>query len=368
MTVFTQSLSHDLQRLPGASHAFVRQVYSPEGAAVRDIIERAVAEAPPWLAERAADQLRSLDNRRFFQGFAELAAAATLRAGGWRLDGLRSPGGLFAARRPDGRAVNVLPLAFLHSSRQPSDPDAVRRLQAALCRVSTKLSFIVIVRKWLPPNFSPEPVRHVVEMWLKEVESGGWDGRFAAYEDAEVMLEFGLTGEKVRPGRPPVRLTLGPFLGAHTIAVVERRLIQELDRARLGPYGDEPLLLMPIADQPFNVGRGYMRELLYGKPRWIRTSGEPGEIPWQAGLSGAAEPSLFKDPLYRNVLGVAFLERPLGAITSFTGRACSNPFSAGPLLPDELPLRTVAQHRIEEDCVVIRWFETKTRLTTLAGS
>ena len=72
--------------------------------------------------------------------------------------------------------------------------------------------------------------------------------------------------------------------------------------------------------------------------------------------------------LYRNVLGVAFLERPLGAITSFTGRACSNPFSAGPLLPDELPLRTVAQHRIEEDCVVIRWFETKTRLTTLAGS
>ena len=146
MTVFTHSLSQDLQRLSGASHAFVRQVYSPEGAEARDIIERAVSEAPPWLAERAADQLRSLDNRRFFQGFAELAAAATLRAGGWRLDGLRSPGGLFAARRPDGRAVNVLPLAFLHSSRQPSDPDAVRRLQAALCRVSTKLSYIVIVR------------------------------------------------------------------------------------------------------------------------------------------------------------------------------------------------------------------------------
>ena len=54
MTVFTHSLSQDLQRLSGASHAFVRQVYSPEGAEARDIIERAVAEAPPWLAERAA--------------------------------------------------------------------------------------------------------------------------------------------------------------------------------------------------------------------------------------------------------------------------------------------------------------------------
>ena len=44
MTVFTHSLSQDLQRLSGASHAFVRQVYSPEGAEARDIIERAVSE------------------------------------------------------------------------------------------------------------------------------------------------------------------------------------------------------------------------------------------------------------------------------------------------------------------------------------
>ncbi|MBK7758877.1 MAG: hypothetical protein IPI35_21275 [Deltaproteobacteria bacterium] len=61
----------------------------------------------------------------------------------------------------------------------------------------------------------------------------------------------------MRPPSRQVRLTQGPVLRRDTIAVVERRLMQELDRARLGPYGDEALLLMPIADQPFNVGRGH---------------------------------------------------------------------------------------------------------------
>ncbi|MBK7758876.1 MAG: hypothetical protein IPI35_21270 [Deltaproteobacteria bacterium] len=92
----------------------MRQVCTPWKAPRRgDIIERARRQERPSLARRARRRsLRSLDNRRFSRFHAELAAAATLRAGGWRLDGPALPGGPLRRPPPDGRAVNVLPFGL----------------------------------------------------------------------------------------------------------------------------------------------------------------------------------------------------------------------------------------------------------------
>lgn len=368
MAIYSETLRNDLQRLPGASHAFLRELFTPQAEPWREGLERAVAALPEWLRPRVADPLRSIDNRRFFQGFAELATLCTLTRAGFAIEPGPVSEPALRLRRPDGRRVNALTLALLHSARQPQDRELVRRLQTALTRVSSRLRFAVYVRKWLPPGFEAEPVRQAVELWLREVESGNWEGRFAAYEDEHVVLEFGLTGERARPGRVPVVMTLGPFMGGRAVDALERRMVQELDRYRLTAQGQDSVLVFAVADQPLAIGRGYLRELLYGKPRWVATSTTPGELPWQAALSADAEPCLFKDPVYRGVAGVVLLERVPGQPLQLSGRACSNPLATEPLYPRELGLRTVAQDRLEDERPVIRWFEASAPPVDLAGA
>jgi len=363
MGLFSRAMVEELQRLPGASHSFLKQVCSPEAAEVRESLIGGVNSMPPEVADRLAQLLSSLDNRRFFQGYAELAFAWILRSAGWEILGLGSTSRLLRALRPSGGpAVNLLACAFVHSGRLDLDEHTVSRLHNALGRVRSNLRFSVFVRKWLPASFDPEPVRRAVELWLRDVEAERWDSRFAAYEDESVALEFGLVGDlrtpqTVRDEQGPVLMTVGPFISGRTMGVVEHRLVMELDRYRLGPGGREPVLVAAVADRPWRLSRGYLREFLYGKPAWVITRAKGDGPSWEAGLSNEVEPCLFKDGLYGNVAGVAMVERdPLDALTVL-GTGMSNALSEVGLESSEFPFRTLARSRTEDGQAVIRYFE-----------
>lgn len=362
MALFSRTMVEELQRLPGASHSFLKQVCAPDGSGVREAVVRALASFPDPVRERLEELLGSLDNRRFFQGFSELALAATVQAGGWEIEALSGPSRLVRALRPGGQPVNLLACGFVHSGRLETDLRTTRRLHEALGRVRGNTRFSVFVRKWLPATFDPEPVRQAVELWVREVEAGRWDNRFAAYEDESVALEFGLVGDLQDPARiqgeeSPVLMTVGPFISGRTMGVVEGRLVRALDRYRMGDLGHEPVLLAAVADRPWQLSPGYMREFLYGKPCWVATSHEAGEPPWEAALSREIEPCLFKDSLYKNVAGVLMAERDPTDALLLRGRAMSNPLSDHSLLPGELPFRTLAEGRQDDGLPVLRTFD-----------
>ncbi len=366
--LFPDTLLAEMRRLPGASHAFLKQICQPGGDEARLGLEQAVATLPEGLHPRLIELLHSLDNRRFFQGFSELSALVVLRKSGWRLSAAPRPGPIFRLERPGGTAVNAIVLAFLTAGRMGVEERAILALRESLDRVGSRLRFGVFVRKWLPHDFRPEPVRQAVEMWLREVESGNWDGRFAAYEDESVSLEFGLTGEVARPGQSLVVLTLGPFMSGRAVRAIEATSVRALDRYRLGPHGKEPVILVAVGDQPWQLSRGYMREFLYGKPRWTATSGSPDRERWEAGFVEAEpDPCLFKDPLYKQVPGVVLLERPIYDALGLIGRAYSNPFAPEPLRPEELPFRTLAQHRRDGEASVVRWYQKEERVIRLGA-
>lgn len=368
LRLFPESLVAEMSALPGAAHSFLRQMCVPEAAPQREALERAVSLLPASLAEHVIDQLRSVDNRRFFQGFVEVACATILLQAGWEIDGVRQPGAMITALRPSGELINVLPLSFIRSGQPEIDAVGLERLRGALSRVSSRMRFAVYVRKWLPVAFNPEPVRQAVELWLREVEHGRWQGRFAAYEDDSVVLEFGLAGSRAKAGTSPVIMTMGPFLAGRTVAVLEHRVITELDRYRVGPNGLEPVLVMAMADQPWQITRGYSREFLYGKPRWIATTDEASETPWQACINADREPCLFKDPLYRPLVGLSLLERVPGSPLSLTGRCYANPFGTAPLEPGELPLRTLAEFKRDEEArPIMRWFGDRSGVLELGA-
>lgn len=354
MSLFPDALLSDLERLPGASHTFLKQLAAPEAEPLRRRLDAIARQVGVPVARRWSEVLRSLDNRRFFQGYAEAATAELLTASGWQVRDLSWPGPALVARGLDGRTVHAMVLAFIHQVRPGPDRATIARLVDALNRIGSRSRIAVLVRRWLPHDFDPEPVRHAVDLWLHDVDQRGWDGRYAAYEDEHVSLEFGLTGEKTN-GRGVVAFAIGPFFGQKVLEAVERRMLQELDAYRLGPRSRIPVLAACVADQPWAIPPGYLRDLLYGKPDLQVLTADGDERVHEYAFGNDRAPCLFRDPLYRFVSGLLVIDRTEAGEWRFS--ACLNPWAERPIRADELACPALAVDRWDDDRAVVRWHE-----------
>lgn len=339
MELFPDRLVSDLGRMPGASHSFLKQICSPDGAVVRAGLEAAVERLGEPLATRAQELLGSLDNRRFFQGFAEVATASALGRAGWGVRTLHPPGPRIELVSPRGTPTVLSVLAFVHQTRPGGEEETRKRLLDALDRVTSRRRIAVLVRRWLPHDFDPEPVRRAIDLWLTQVETGKWEGRYAAYDDEQISLEFCLTGERARARQSPVALTLGPFYAHRSLEVLEPRVVQELDRHRASSMRQSPLLLACVADQPWALNEGYLREFLYGRAR--RISNEDGVSEVEFG--GSSSVCVFRDPLYAGVAGLLLVDRRPAHPEHVRVRAWLNPWATDRLSPGDVGLRCFAE-------------------------
>jgi len=330
MELFPERLVSDLARLPGGSHTYLKQVCGPDGSAVRDCLQRATERLGPVYEDRAADLLSSLDNRRFFQGFAEVATLSLLARAGWRLTRLVQPGPRIELVSPSGQPTALLVLAFLQQTRPGAEEETQRVLREALGRVRSKLRFVALVRRWLPHDFNPEPVRRAVEIWLGRMARAGSGERYATYDDEHVSLEFCVTGERVRGRQSPLALVMGPFLAHRTLSVVEPRVVAEADRHVNGPLRGLPAVLSLVADQPWALTPGYLRDLLLGRPD--RTACEGGVTTETYGAAGSV--ALFRDPAYTSLSGLMLIDRRPAEPTRVRARAWHNPWASVPVPQD----------------------------------
>lgn len=352
MALFPDALLGDLRALPGAEHSFLKQLAQADGADTRAWIQAAVDRVGGAVADRWADVLGSLDNRRFFQGYAELASSEVLGQRGWRITDLSWPGPSLTARDPVGEPYHLLALGFIKQVR-PADRVAVQRLSRALDRVGSRARIVVLVRRWLPHDFDPEPVRRAIEMWLREVDRSGWDGRYAEYRDEHVDLEFALTGEQAREGQGVVALSLGPYDAHRTMEALEQRIVSELDAWRLSAWSEQPVVLGLVSDQRWDLPQGYLRELLYGKP--VRQETHAHEPRYTATFGVEMTPCLFRDPLYRALSAVVLVERVPGRTAPAASRSFVNPWADHQLQVDALPGRVFAVHGREGDAATMAW-------------
>ena len=179
MPLFPDRLVNEIRRLPGGQHSFLAQVCSEEGRRHRLVLETLLEQLGEPLASRLPPLFTSLDNRRFFQAYAELVTAALLQRGPYRVHELVGTPPLLRARRLSGSPLNVAVLSFIHKSRLLPDRENISRLVAALERLGGEHGLLPVVHRWLPHDFEPEPIRRAVELWLEEVRKGQWEGRYA---------------------------------------------------------------------------------------------------------------------------------------------------------------------------------------------
>jgi hypothetical protein len=357
MRLFSDPFVEKIRAMPDECSSFLGELCSPSAERVRSLLDKALTSLRPELATGISARMSSLDNRRFFQGFAELATAQVLEQAGWDVQVGDGQHAALRVSRNGGVPVNVMVLAFIQPHDPQMDPATIERLRQALARVRSDLRFSVFVRRWLPTGFNPEPVRQAVDLWLQEVEAGRWEGHFAGYEDAGVSLEFSLSGERADESQSPVVMVLGPFLTGRSVQRLEHSLVRRLDRYRMSSFGNQPLLVATVANRPWALSRGYVREFLYGKPRWVATD-KAAKVPWKACLSLERDPCVFKDEHYQTVAGLLMLERDPLQAAGLQGRAYANPFAEHVLQVDDLPFPVLAESSREEDgAVVLSWHQ-----------
>lgn len=357
MSLFSDRLVEDMRRLSGGQHSFLHQLCGPRAGRHRSALDSLVETAAGPLAERARPMLTSLDNRRFFQGWAELAAAAALARGRLRVHEVVQPGAYLRAHSIAGEPVNVAVLSYIHKGRPDVDRASVQRLVAALNRVGSRQRLVVVVHGRLPQDFDLEEIRRAVDTWLGEVERGQWQGRYATFIDESrgIHLEFGLTGRTSRGG-DRVCVSIGPFPGPASLAAAEPRILAELDRYSIGPHAGTPLLLVCAGDQPWSVTPGYMRDFLYGPPCCMESYRDGDSSDIELWYAKQPAPTLFRDPVYSDLCGVLWLGRRAEEPTSIQLQAFLNPWSRQPLEPDALPgCPVLGLHRWQDGQAVLRW-------------
>jgi hypothetical protein len=123
MRLYNKELVTDVRAMPGAKHTFLKQVCASGASRYRNAIEALVDPLAEPLSERAAELLTSLDNRRFFQGHAEVLAATLLSRGAFRPKSLAKPGPVIVAERLNGQALHLLVTSFIFKHHPPAqDP------------------------------------------------------------------------------------------------------------------------------------------------------------------------------------------------------------------------------------------------------
>ena len=301
--------------------------------------------------ERWLESLRSMDDKRFFQGYAEAISSAFLAQSGWAVVDVCSPKPCVVLRHPDGREQRLVTMAFLQPPPDLHQEQALTKLARIVNRTTSDRRITILVRKWAAHNFDPEPIRRCIEVWLDSIKKGERRGRYATFEDDHVQLEFTRTDEPTQPGQGAVSFVLAPANGMHTIEVVESRLVYELDNLlQANPHGGDVLVSL-VTNTGWALAPGLIRSLLYGRPVWQVTNGEPHHQ--RFGFKLGDSPALFQESLYNRVTAALVVDHPTDR--GPCGRAYFNPWATSPLGETDLVCASFLPDESKEDLRVMRW-------------
>jgi len=354
MQLFSDALLNTLSNQGGADDSILTRMAGGPERNVLQHLNTLFDSAGEAVQDRWVESLRSTDNRRFFQGFGEAISAAFMARAGWNVVDICSPRPCVILRHPDGRELRIVTLAFLKTPPRLAELEAKKTLARVVNRADSDHRITILVRKWEPHDFDPEPVRRCVDIWIDALRKGDWKGRYATYEDDHIHLEFARTEEPAKPGEGAVSFLLAPTNGLHTMEVVETRLVYELDNILNKAPQDANILVSLVTNTVWGLPPGLVRSLFYGRPVWSVADGDPDNRKFGFQLSEDA--ALFQDPRYSPVSGVLVVDQPKGL--GPCGRAYSNPWASHPISSPDLACACFGQERAEMDngYRVMRWY------------
>ena len=353
MQLYSDKLLNDLAGKKAVADSILSQMASGPSRQVLHHINTLYDAAGSPVQDRWSESLRSTDNRKFFQGFGEAISAAFMARAGWRIADVCSPRPCLVLEHPDGRVLRIVTLAFLKNPPRQEDAEARATLARVVNRADSDKRITILVHKWDPHAFDPEPVRRCVDVWLDAIRKGEWSGRCASYEDDNIKLEFRRTDDPKRSGDGAVSFLLAPSNGLHTMDIVESRLVYELDNIMGQAPKDASFILSLVTNTSWGLPPGLVRSLFYGRPIWTVADGTPDHRRY--GFQLGEEPALFQEEQYAGLGGTLIVDQPEGR--GPCGRAYLNPWARSPLQSSDVACAVFEKEREEEEngFRVMRW-------------
>ncbi len=338
-TLFTEEFLAGIEEVPTPSQSFVVtlcQRNEPAILAFKEQIDGWFGRLREDAQDHYRERLQSLDNQEFFQAFTEMVLHELALNNSMKI--LTYPdteNESLAIALPNGHGSfaaavqSFIPEIQVRGSMRP-----FRRLLRELGGIEHRFLFSVYLKRWLPFDFDPQPIRRALEVWLNSLEDTNWEGKYAEYRDDHIHLEFSILDRLRQPRTDLVKFRITPLRTPHVLiklgAVVEERL-----QALVAQAGqDTPLVLVLFGNEEWDLPANYLEDFLYNKANFTfnwTTRGGRTECVKRYQPNGRGE-AIFAQPQARLLSAVLMIDKTWERDRAvFSMRVYHNPWCEKPL-------------------------------------
>ena len=342
--LFSPELRAELERLPRPHSSFLVSLLTreePAIAAFRDQITTWWSHLGESARPHYAERLRSMDNSGFFQAFGELAVHEILRyhdirvheyatqAGGWMTARAGMNGG--------GQDFGLGVLSYLPETQIRGSMSVYRHLIRELNQISHHYYFSVYLKRWLPYDFDPRPIKRALEVWLDSLDDGSWHGKYAEYRDDNIHLEFSILDKLNSDHRDLVRFRIAPLRTPEVLERIVECVDQLMEGAEREGANGKPLVATVFSNEDWSLPEMFLLDFFYGKAdyafNWSTHGGRKERV--RAMQQSSSKYGVFSLEKYSNVSAVVMTDKEWDRDkVVFSLRVLHNPWAKHPLPRD----------------------------------
>ena len=284
------------------------------------------------------DRLRSLENDEFFQAFGELAVHEIMRYHGIRIHRYSaSPGGWMTAASGSGGSSTEFGLAVLSDLPEVQvrgSMSVFRHLIRELNQIQHHYYFSVYLKRWLPYDFDPRPIKRALEVWLGSLDEGSWHGKYAEYRDDNIHLEFSILDKLNEERRDLVRFRISPLRTPQALERIVDCVDRLMESARASGIGGQPLVASVFSNEDWALPEMFTLDHFYGKPdysfNWSTHGGRHERV--RTVQQASSKYGIFSDDKYRDLSAIVMTDKEWDRDkVVFSLRVLHNPWAENPL-------------------------------------
>ncbi len=362
--LYGPELQKELAALPRPHPSFLVSLLTRDESAIvafRVQIETWWGNIDGEAKERYAGRLQSLENEVFFQAFAELAVHEILRYHDVRVDGHATvPGGTMrAVSGDDPEPFGLGVIAYLPEVQIRGSMSVYRHLVRELNQIHHHYYFSVYLKRWLPYDFDPRPIKRALEVWLDSLDDGSWHGKYAEYRDENIHLEFSILDKLNEDRRDLVRFRISPLRAPEVLDRVGESVTTLVNEANAGPHSELPLVATVFSNEDWALPESFLHDYVYGKAdyafNWTTHGGRSERL--KAYQRTSAKYGLFVNEHFDKVSALLLVDKEWERDkVVFSLRVLHNPWASHPLDPSVFG--DFAQYRAVDndgDTVFLGW-------------
>ncbi len=331
-----------LEDLPPGHPSFVATLCTrPEPAIVsfKEQIETWFRRLRADAQDAYRERLFALDNPTFFQAFTELVLHEamlnnSLKVLSYPIDDQEA---MSVALADNSGSFSIAVQSFIPEVQVRGSMRPFRRLLRELKEIEHRFMFSVYLKRWLPTNFDPRPIRRALEVWLNSLEDTNWEGKYAEYRDDHIHLEFSILDRLRQPQTDLVKFRITPLRTPNVLESLGAVLEDKAARV-VAQTGDEtPLVLAFFGNEEWDLPANYLEDFFYNKANfsfcWTTRGGRLERIKSYKANGRAA--AVFARPSARAISAVVMVDKKWERDRAvFSLRVYHNPWCSMPLPPE----------------------------------